>query len=395
MSLSLMTTYNPLPVAFSHGQGAWLWDTEGNKYLDAMTGIAVCSLGHNHPKVTEAILDQAPKLLHTSNVFQIPHQQALADQLTRISGMEKVFFCNSGAEANEAALKLIRLYGHSKNIEEPEVIVTDGAFHGRTLATLSASGSRKVQAGFEPLVRGFVRAPYNDIATIETIAKNSKTHGKQGIVAIMVEPIQGEGGIQIPAENYLQELRRICDAHDWLLILDEIQTGVGRTGTFYAYQQHNILPDIVTSAKGLGNGIPIGACLARGSAAALFQPGTHGSTFGGNPFACRIGCTVVTTIENEKLAKNAAIQGEKILKQLKDKLHNQSAVKEIRGKGLLIGVELDRPCREILYIALKKGLLMNVTADKVIRLLPPLTINDEEVNYLTEKLVECIAEFIQ
>lgn len=394
MSHSLMTTYNPLPVGFLRGQGAWLWDTEGKKYLDAMTGIAVCSLGHNHPKVTEAILDQAQKLLHTSNVFQIPYQQKLADQLTKISGMEKVFFCNSGAEANEAALKLVRLYGHSKNIEEPEVIVTEGAFHGRTLATLSASGSRKVQAGFEPLVKGFVRAPYNDIPTIETIAKNSKTHGKQGVVAIMVEPIQGEGGIQIPAENYLNELRRICDANDWLLILDEVQTGVGRTGTFYAYQQHNILPDIVTSAKGLGNGIPIGACLARGKAAELFQPGSHGSTFGGNPFACRVGSTVVQTIQEENIAANATKQGEKIIKQLKNKLRNQAGVVDIRGKGLLIGVELDRPCREILHIALQKGLLMNVTADKVIRLLPPLIINDEEIAYLTEKLTECIAEFI-
>ncbi len=395
MSLSLMTTYNPLPVAFSHGEGAWLWDTEGKKYLDAMTGIAVCSLGHRHPKVTETIIDQAAKLLHTSNLFQIPYQQQLAEQLTKISGMEKVFFCNSGAEANEAALKLVRLYGHSKNIEEPEVIVTEGAFHGRTLGTLSASGSRKVQAGFEPLVRGFVRAPYNDIQTIETIAKNSKTHGKQGIVAIMVEPIQGEGGIQVPQENYLNELRRICDANDWLLILDEVQTGVGRTGSFYAYQQHNILPDVVTSAKGLGNGIPIGACLARGKAAELFQPGTHGSTFGGNPFACRVGLTVVKAVQDEKLAENAEIQGKKIIEQLKDKLHNQTGVVEIRGKGLLIGVELDRPCRDILHIGLKKGILMNVTADKVIRLLPPLIINNEEVAFLTDKIAECIAEFIQ
>lgn len=383
-----MTNYNPLPVTFSHGQGMYLWDETGKQYLDALSGIAVCNLGHAHPAITQVIQDQATKLLHTSNIYHIAHQQALAADLTRIAHMETAFFCNSGAEANETAIKLARLYGHKQHIENPAIIVMEQAFHGRTLATLSASGSRKVQAGFEPLVVGFMRAPYNDLSALETIAHNS-----HNVVAVLVEPIQGEGGINVPAENYLSELRQLCDKYNWLLMLDEVQTGAGRTGAFYAYQHTSILPDVVTSAKGLGNGIPIGACLARGKAATLFQPGNHGSTFGGNPFCCRVAHTVLKVIEQENLLAHATNMGARLLQELQSALAGIDQVIEVRGKGLMIGIELRHPCRELLTAGLAAGLLFNVTAERVIRLVPPLIIEPHHITELVDKLSTVIKNF--
>lgn len=391
----LMDTYQQMPIALKQGNGIWVQDEAGKHYFDALCGIAVTGLGHAHPDILAAIHEQASQIMHTSNVYHIPWQEKLAEALVSVSQMENVFFCNSGAEANEAAIKLARLFGHEKNIDMPEIIVMEGAFHGRTLATLSATGNRKVQAGFEPLTRGFVRAPFNDIEAIKTIAHNSKKHGKEAIVAILVEPIQGEGGIKMPHENYLAELRKICDAEDWLLILDEVQTGVGRTGKFYAYQHQNILPDILTTAKGLGNGIPIGACLARGRAAKLFKPGNHGSTFGGNPFASRIAWTVIQTILNNHLVENAAQRGQQLLIGLKESLSSLAGVKDIRGHGLMLGIELDRPCREIMHIGLKHGILFNVTAEKVIRLLPPLIMTEADTKQLIEKMTQCVHEFLR
>ncbi|HEY4731914.1 MAG TPA: aspartate aminotransferase family protein, partial [Gammaproteobacteria bacterium] len=301
---TLMSTYARLPVTFERGEGSWLWDTEGNKYLDALSGIAVCGLGHAHPAIADALCDQARKLVHTTNLYGIAHQQALALELTKVTNMENAFFCNSGAEAVEAAIKLARLYGHNKGISQPAIIVAENSFHGRTLATLSATGNRKVQAGFEPLVSGFVRTPYDNIGALHTIAKNSPN-----VVAILLESIQGEGGINIPAEDYLDQIRELCDRHDWLMILDEIQTGMCRTGKWFAYQHSNILPDVIAIAKGLGNGVPIGACLARGKAANVFHPGNHGSTFGGNPLACRAGLAVIKTLNEQKLAQRASELG--------------------------------------------------------------------------------------
>jgi len=384
-SSSLMATYKRADTAFEMGQGAWLFDTNGNKYLDLISGIGVCGLGHNHPAVTHAIRDQAGRLLHTSNLYEIPLQTELANRLTKISGMDKVFFCNSGAEANEAAIKLARLHGHNQGINTPNIIVVDSAFHGRTMATLTATGNRKAQAGFEPLVSGFIRAPYDDIEAIKTIASST-----QDVVAIFVEPVQGEGGVRIPADNYLNELRSICDDNNWLLMLDEVQTGNGRTGKYFAYQHNGILPDVVTTAKGLGNGVPIGACLAQGKAANVLQPGTHGSTFGGNPLVCAAALATVDTLISDKLIERADELGNYILDGLKESLQGANYVADIRGKGLMIAIELNESCTELVMLAKAKGLLINVTSDSVIRLLPPLTLSNEEADLAIDAIAKLI-----
>ncbi len=387
--MALITTYNPLPISFTHGEGIWLYDDKGQAYLDSFCGIAVCGLGHAHPDVTQTIQRQAAKLLHTSNAFHITEQQHLAEKLIEMSGMEQVFFCNSGAESNEAAIKLTRLYGHKKGIEKPAVIVMDGAFHGRTMATLTASGSRKVQAGFEPLLPGFVRAPFNDTNALRTISAN-----RDDIVAIMIEPIQGEGGIFVADQSYLHAVSNLCKEHDWLFILDEVQTGNGRTGKLFAYMHSNIQPDIVTTAKGLGNGIPIGACLMSQKACNLFKPGNHGSTFGGNPLACATALAVLEVIERDKLcekvAANSIILKEKLINALGENPH----VKSIRGKGYMLGIELDRPANDIKLLGLKNHILLNVTAETVIRLLPPLIISESEIDQLLERLVKTLHEFL-
>jgi len=385
-----MKTYAPLDVCFEKGQGAYLYDDKGNEYLDALAGIAVCGLGHAHPAVTQAIQKQAEKLLHTSNLYCIQNQQKLSDQLCAVSGMDRVFFSNSGAEANEAAIKIARLYGNKQGIELPSIIVTDGSFHGRTMATLSATGNRKVHAGFEPLVQGFTRAPYNDINAIKNIAQNTSN-----VVAILVEPIQGEGGINLPDKEYLNELRVICDANNWLLMLDEIQTGMGRTGEWFAYQHTNTIPDVLTLAKGLGNGVPIGACLAHGKAAELFQPGNHGSTFGGNPLTCAAASAVVETITADKLCQRAAELGQRMLKAFEAKLDSVAAVKSIRGQGLMLGIELDRDCPTLVAEALKKHCLINVTAGRVIRLLPPLIISDQQADKIVDIVCQLIKDVIK
>lgn len=388
MSTSLMPNYSRLPVCFVKGEGAWLWDTQGRRYIDAMSGVAVCGLGHAHPAITAAICDQANTLIHTSNWFEIAHQQTLADMLTRITGMESVFFSNSGAEANEAALKIARLYGHQRNIDVPTVIVTEGSFHGRTLATLTASGNKKIQAGFEPLVQGFLRVPYNDVAAIETLAAQHPE-----ITAILVEPVTGEGGVIIPDADYLQRLREICDKYDWLLMLDEIQTGIGRTGAWLACQHVQVQPDVVTLAKGLGGGVPIGACLARGKVATILQPGTHGSTFGGNPLACRVGLTVINTIEKDNLLERVRVLGQRFQHGFTEALQNVAIVREIRVKGLMIGIELTEPCREIMQLALAEGVVLNVTADKVIRLLPPFILTDAQADEIIATVCRVIQQF--
>jgi len=384
-----MPVFAPLPAAFTHGAGAWLWDTHGRKYLDALSGVAVCGLGHAHPEITAAICDQAGKLLHTSNWYEIPLQAKLAERLCKKAGMDNVFFCNSGAEANEAAIKLARLYGHQRKILNPTIIVTEGAFHGRTLATLSATGNRKIQAGFEPLVSGFSRVPYNDLAAVRTVAEHNKD-----VVAVLVEPIIGEGGIQIPDAGYLKGLREICDERGWLLMLDEIQTGMCRTGKWFAFEHEGIKPDVLTLAKGLGNGVPIGACLARGTAADVFKPASHGSTFSGNPLVCRVGLAVIDILERDKLDKRAAELGKRILNGLKKQLDGLADVKDIRGKGLMLAVELTRPCKEILTLALERGLLVNVTADSVVRLLPPLILSDAEADQIVAGVSECVRTFL-
>ena len=388
MASPLMSAYKALPVSFSYGKGAWLYDNSGDAYLDALTGIAVCGLGHAHPKVTATITAQAQKLLHTSNGYHIENQERLATCLTKLSGMDNAFFANSGAEANETALKLCRLWGREKNISVPHVIVTDRGFHGRTLATLSASGSREIQAGFEPLVQGCIRVPFNDVAAIRTVLES-----RNDLVAIMVEPIQGNGGIRIPDEDYLVQLRQLCDAHDCLLILDEIQTGIGRTGKWFAYQHTPIMPDILTSAKALGNGIPIGACLARGRAAELFHPGQHGSTFSGNPFACAVALTVLETIQEENLLSHIVKMGQLLQHRLNETLQDHPKVQTIRSKGLMLGIELSASCTTLPAIGLKERLLFNVTAENVIRLLPPYIINVDEVGEIVTRLHKVITQF--
>ena len=384
-----MTTYTRLPVTFDRGEGAWLWDSAGKKYLDAVSGVAVCGLGHAHPAVTKALCEQAGRLVHTSNLYGIANQQALGDRLTQLSGMDKVFFSNSGAEANEAAIKLARLYGHNKGIATPAIVVAENSFHGRTLATLTATGNRRVQAGFEPLVQGFVRVAYDDLDALATIAKNSPN-----VVAILVEPIQGESGIQIPSADYLDGVRALCDQFGWLMMLDEIQCGMGRTGKLFAFQHTGIKPDVMTLAKGLGNGMPIGACLARGAAADVFKPGNHGSTFGGNPLACSAALAVLETIEREKLSDRAAQLGLRMKTGLDSALAGVAGVVQIRAKGLMIGIELDRACGELTKQALAQGLLINVTAEKIVRLLPPLIISDAEADQIVSGVSALIKSFL-
>jgi acetylornithine aminotransferase len=385
----LMNTYTRLPVAFERGEGVWLWDTQGKRYLDAVAGVAVSALGHAHPKLVRAISEQAGKLIHTSNLYGIVHQEELADRLVQLSGMDKVFFCNSGAEANEAAIKLARLHGHNKGIDNPTIIVMEKSFHGRTMATLTATGSRKVQAGFEPLVSGFVRVPYNDVASVAQIAQHN-----QNIVAVLVEPAQGEGGVNIPPASYLKELRELCDKNGWLLMLDEVQTGIGRAGAWFAHQLCGIVPDVMTLAKALGAGMPIGACLAKGIAAEVFKPGNHGSTFGGNPLACAAALATLQAVEEQNLCANATAMGAFIRDSLAQELSGIDGLVQVRNLGLLIGIELDRPCGDLVKIALAQGLLINVTADNVVRLLPPLVISRDEAGQLVEILSRLIKDFL-
>ena len=385
----VMNTYARLPVAFSHGDGSWVTDTDGRIYLDALSGIAVSTLGHNHPELVAAIAAQAGRLLHTSNLYRMPQQELLADKLTALAGMDEVFFCNSGCEANEAAIKLARYYGHQRGVESPAIIVMEKAFHGRTMATLSATGNRKTQAGFEPLVSGFVRVPYNDLAAIRAIAEHNKS-----VVAVMLEIVQGEGGINIADLDYQRALRQLCDENGWLLICDEVQCGMGRTGTWFGFQHAGIQPDVVTLAKGLGGGVPIGACLTTGKAAGLFKPGNHGSTFGGNQLATTAALTTIDVVEREQLIANAEAVGSLIRDELAKALDGLAGVVDIRGQGLMIGIELDRPCGELVGRALEAGLLINVTADKVVRLLPALTFSADEGRELVARLSLLIRNFL-
>ena len=389
MNHSLMSTYKRLPVTFARGDGACLWDTNGKEYLDALSGISVCNLGHAHPAVTRAICEQAGRLVHTSNVYGIAAQESLGDALTALAGMDRVFFANSGAEANEAAIKLARLHGHKRGIRTPAIIVMENSFHGRTLATLTATGNRKVQAGFEPLVQGFVRVPYGDLDALRAVAER-----QSDVVAVLIEPIQGEGGINVPAAGFLPGVREVCDANGWLMMLDEIQTGMARTGKPFAYQHYDFKPDVMTVAKALGNGVPIGACLARGEAADLFAPGNHGSTFGGNPLACAAGLAVVETLNAEQLWQRAGELGARIRGGLEQHLLGVAGVVQIRGQGMMLGIELDRPCAELVGQALEVGLLINVTANSVVRLLPPLVMSDSQADQLVASLSALVRQFL-
>jgi acetylornithine aminotransferase len=384
-----MHTYKRLPVTFERGEGCWLWDKEGKRYLDALAGIAVVGIGHSHPRFVQTLTAQAARLVHTSNVYEIENQEALGARLAAISGMDEVFFCNSGCEANEAALKIARLYGHHKGIEMPAIIVMEKAFHGRTIATLSATGSRKVQAGFEPLVPGFARVPFDDFAAIKKVAESNRN-----VVAVLVELIQGEGGINICHPEYLHGLREICDANGWLLMLDEVQSGVGRTGKWFAFQHSGVKPDVMTLAKGLASGVPIGACIAAGPAAGVFKPGNHGSTFGGNPLACAAALVTLDIIEQDNLMANAVAMGQFIHDGFATQLKGIAGVRDIRNMGLMIGIELAYPCEELVKSALAAGLLINVTNDNVIRLLPPLVIKREEAAQIVAILSPLIADFL-
>jgi len=387
-----MGAYARKPITFSHGEGVWLYDDSNpnTRYLDALSGIAVCGLGHSHPAITKAVTDQASKLIHTSNIYHIEWQEKLGAKLCNLSGMDAAFFCNSGAEANEAAIKLAKRHGHHKNIKIPAIIVMENSFHGRTMATLTATGNRKAHAGFEPLVPGFIRAPYNDIGAISAILESN-----YNIAAILVEPIQGEGGINIPDEGYLSKLRALCDKHEILLMLDEVQTGNGRTGKWFCFQHENILPDVVATAKGLGNGVPIGACLAKKHVAELFTPGSHGSTFGGNPLACRAGLATIDTIETNSLCENAAQLGKYMVDSFNNIFSTSKFVIEVRGKGMMIGIELSTPCNQIVDLCLEKKLLINVTAENVIRLLPPLILEKEQADIIIETIVDCVNTFTE
>lgn len=387
MTDPLMQTYGRQDISFVKGEGAWLIDDKGNRYLDALSGLGVNGLGHANAEVARTIASQAAELMHTSNLYRIPKQEELAAVLVEVSGMDNVFFGNSGAEANECAIKIARLSGKQRGIDNPTIIVTEASFHGRTLATLTATGSRKVQAGFEPLVNGFVRVPFDDVDAINQIAAHNKS-----IVAVMVEPIQGEGGIQVPDDNYLKNLRAICDENGWFLILDEVQSGNARTGTYFCYQQSGILPDIVTTAKGLGNGMPIGVCLAKGKAAEVFKPGNHGSTFGGNPLACAVALTVIDQIKKNNIAERARELGERMQDNFRSRLGGLNNVKNIRGKGLMIGIELDDDCTDLVAKALDKGLLINVTAQSVIRILPPLIISDDEADQICDTICSLVED---
>jgi acetylornithine/N-succinyldiaminopimelate aminotransferase len=389
LSTHQMNTYKPLDVAFTHGEGAWLYTTGGKKILDALAGIAVSGLGHGHPKLVKAIADQAAKLIHTSNLVNIPEQAALADKLCAISGMDNVFFGNSGAEANECAIKIARLHAHQRGIANPQIIVMEHAWHGRTLATLAATGSRKAQAGFEPLVTGFIRVPYNDIEAIKNVAAHNSN-----VVAVLTEVVQGEGGIVEARADYLRALRGLCDEKLWLLMIDEVQSGIGRTGKWFAHQWTGVLPDVMPLAKGLGSGVSIGACLARGVAAHVFKPGNHGTTFGGGPLMSIAALRTLEIMEEEKLLANAANMGAVLKTTLMNELRGVAGVLEIRGQGLMLGVELDRPCAEIVPMALQAGLLTNVTQEKVIRILPPLIINEAEAREIALRLSSVTKAFL-
>lgn len=388
MSDHLMKTYARLPVTFEKGAGALLQDTNGKSYLDAVSGIAVCSLGHAHPAVAEAICAQSQQLIHTSNLYNVANQQALADKLAELSGMDRVFFSNSGAEANEAAIKIARKYGHSKGIDVPTIIVMENSFHGRTLATLTATGNKKVQEGFAPLVEGFVRVPFDNVDAVKAHSDNPN------IVAILVEPIQGEGGVHVPQAGYLKALKAICEANDWLLMIDEIQTGVGRTGKWFAHQHDGITPDVMTLAKALGNGVPIGACLAHGKAAEVFAPGNHGTTFGGNPLACAAGLAVIKAMEIHNHISKVAEKGAALVAKFREALDGQAGVVQVRGKGYMIGIQLDRPCGELVSKALEQGLLINVTRMDTIRLLPTFVMTQEQTEQLVSQLTQLIKEFL-
>lgn len=384
-----MNTYSRLPVTFVKGEGVWLWDSQGDRYLDALSGVAVCGLGHSHPRVVEAICRQAKVLIHTSNIFIIEKQEQLASRLAALSGMEKVFFCNSGAEANEAAIKMARLYGHNKGVDLPTIIVMEQSFHGRTMATLTATGNRKVQAGFEPLLTGFVRVPYNNLEAIKQVAENNKN-----VVAVLVEPFQGEGGVNVPQARYLQELRILCDQYGWLLMLDEVQSGTGRSGKWFAFQHSNIAPDVMTLAKGLGSGVPIGACLARGTATEVLKPGNHASTFGGNPLVCAAALETLAVIEEDGLIDHAHELGISMRERLRAQLADVNGVVEVRGQGLLIGIELASPCSDLIKRALHHKLLINVTSEKVVRLLPALVMQPDEANQVVDITSRLIREFL-
>ena len=385
---ALMQTYARLPVTFSHGEGVYLYDTDGRRYLDGISGIAVNGLGHGHPAVTAAIREQADKLVHTSNLYRIEVQEQLAEVLTGVAGMDNCFFGNSGAEANEAAIKLARLYGHQRGVEKPAIVVLEGAFHGRTLATLSATNNRKIQAGFEPLVAGFIRAPRNDELALRQIAANNP-----GVVAVLLEPIQGEGGVNPLSSDYLQAVRQLCDEQGWLLMLDEVQTGNGRTGSYFACQGMNVVPDVITTAKGLGNGVPIGACLARGEAANVLGAGHHGSTYGGNPLVCAAALAVINTIGEQNLCENATAMGQLICDTLMADAEAAAHIREIRGRGLMLGIALDRDCGDLVAAGLEAGLLINVTAGDTVRLLPPLVINEQEARELATGVATLIRNF--
>lgn len=386
---NVMNTYSRLPVTFVKGEGVWLWDSQGERYLDALSGVAVCGLGHSHPRVVEAICRQAKVLIHTSNIYIIEKQEQLAARLAALSGMEKVFFCNSGAEANEAAIKLARLYGHNNGVTLPTIIVMEQSFHGRTMATLTATGNRKVQAGFEPLLTGFVRVPYNNLEAVKQVAENNKN-----VVAVLVEPFQGEGGVNVPQARYLQELRALCDQYGWLLMLDEVQSGTGRSGKWFAFQHSNIAPDVMTLAKGLGSGVPIGACLARGAAAEVLKPGNHASTFGGNPLVCAVALETLAVIEEDGLIDHADELGVSMREQLRAQLADVNGVVEVRGQGLLIGIELASPCSDLIKRALHHKLLINVTSEKVVRLLPALVMQPDEANQVVDMTCRLIREFL-
>ena len=387
MNPAVMPTYGRTDVQFVRGEGAWLIDHHGERYLDALSGLGVVALGHANEAVALALTHQSQNLLHTSNLYRIPGQERLAERLAVISGMDNMFFGNSGAEACECAIKIARLYGHNKGFSDPTIIVAESAFHGRTMATLTATGNRKVQAGFEPLVSGFLRVPFNDVPAIEKIAETANQ-----VTAIFVEPIQGEGGIQVPDPTYLPRLRALCDANDWLLIVDEVQSGNARTGAYFCYQHSGILPDLVTTAKGLGNGVPIGVCLARGAAAEVFKPGNHGSTFGGNPLSCAAANAVLDEFERLNLIQHAAEMGDYIKAQFRSHLAGDNRVRDIRGMGLMIGVELAKPCTELIQQAFERKLLLNVTADSVIRLLPPLIINQSEADLIVSTVCDLIKQ---
>jgi acetylornithine aminotransferase len=389
MSPHLMNTYKPLPVAFSHGRGAWLTTTDGRSVLDALAGIAVSGLGHAHPVLVEALSAQAGRLIHTSNLVNVPEQAALAEKLCALAGMDNAFFTNSGAESNECAIKLARLYAHQRGIANPQIIVMERAWHGRTLATLAATGSRKAQAGFEPLVTGFIRVPYNDIDAIRAIASHAND-----VVAVLTEVVQGEGGIVEARADYLRALRDLCSREEWLLMIDEVQSGIGRTGKWFAHQWAGIVPDVMPLAKGLGSGFPIGACLARGAAAGVFKPGNHGTTFGGGPLASVAALTTLNVMETEGLLENAARQGAAMKSAFAAALRNVAGVKEIRGQGLMLGIELDRPATDLVPMALERGVLTNVTQETVVRILPPLIIDDRETHEIVARLSAAIIAFL-